>query len=601
MMFSVLLAVTARVTAQEAAGGPDPEQIAHQVAAWIVSGGVAEADWSDAGISAARVEIRFERTLVGEGQAVQSKMVGDDGCVLVAARAAMDGLRAHARGMVEGLGPSLAVSVELGGPWVPMTAAELEAPDLMLSRGLDSLGVRGLGDERAVFASHFHARSVVVHPMGQSLSTLAAGVLEDPEAAAMSPVDLAARRGVRFYRFEAQHWAQLGPGREMLRLHRGGRVIPERRAWDPAFSAGLADELTNHLWARAEHGGGGQWGPISILDGQSEVNEDVTARARRESDLVRALVLVALHRASECESLSDATRTRARDSAKLVWADSDSWVGVSADEVMSPQVAGLLWMADSQHHGSEELRAAVEASLDSLMEQLEMVPWRGTQQEAIALWALAQRAAENAEDRERVRTALGKMLSVRGLEGMVSVLPWSAWTDAVLHDDGSMQSRSALREVRTVMWDHQFESRDVSRGSEEFVGGLVFGTGGTGGVGGGGLPSSSTIRPMTFAAWALGQEALTSQTEVLGDMDRRGELLRVTSGMRFVGQLMVSDHEAYGAVLPGRVVGGVRRSLWDSEVHAEDSAAALLACVEMLDSLRAISSRGPAEVVHEGE
>jgi len=176
-------------------------------------------------------------------------------------------------------------------------------------------------------------------------------------------------------------------------------------------------------------------------------------------------------------------------------------------------------------------------------------------------------------------------------------LPWSAWAGAALNDDGSMQSRSALREVRTLMWEHQFESRDVSRGSEEFVGGLVFGTGGGGG-GGGGLPSSSTIRPMTFAAWALGQETLTSQAEVLGDADRRGELLRVTSSMRFVGQLMVDDHEAYGAVLPGRVVGGVRRTIWDSEVHAADSAAALLACLEMLESLRAISLREPDEAGH---
>jgi len=59
-------------------------------------------------------------------------------------------------------------------------------------------------------------------------------------------------------------------------------------------------------------------------------------------------------------------------------------------------------------------------------------------------------------------------------------------------------------------------------------------------------------------------------------------------GIRFTGQLMVSPAEAYASALPERVIGGVRRTLWDDAVRLEDTAMALLVALELMESLAAL-------------
>ncbi len=563
-VFSVLIAPQALGQAEQTGNASD-HAIAMAVSRWFASGGGDQPNWTDQSITAARVEVRFLRDLVGEDQAV------GEGCVDSAAELAMDGLRAHARGQVEGLGPSLAVSIELAGDWIPLTAAELESPDLMLRRGIDSVAVRAGEQTRVTFASAFHGVSPLRRPFRQELSNLAASALGDTFAAAMIPSDLAEQRGVRFYRFEAEHWAQTMPGGMLVRLQRGAHPVTQHGVMRPELLAELAQQLAAHLVQRSSYvEAPDRWRAIDLHGCQPEGDE--------ASPLARATVLLALERAAMAGVMPD----DAIAAADVLWGE------FASDEArLMPQVAGMLAMADVRQQMPVNLRARVDASLSSVMDQLETIPWSGTPSEAIGLWALAAEHAESPEACARIGRALGEVVAAKGMEGMVSLVPWSAWADAALHEGEAMQSQAALRELRRVMWTNQFQTADAVRGSEDFVGGLVFSTGG--------MPSSASIRPMVFAAWAMGDPRLTNRKEALGSADQRGELLRVLSGVGFIRALTVDEASAYKSVLPTRVVGGVRRTLWDSEVHAEDTALALLACLETRESLGDIPADEPPE------
>ncbi len=553
-VFSVLLAPLALGQAEQATAA-SKHAIAVGVSRWFATGGGDQPNWADQSITAARVEVRFERDLVGEGQAC------GEGCVGNAAAQAIDGLRAHARGLVSGLGPSLAVSVELAGDWIPLTAAELASPDLMLRRGIDSVAVLAGEQTRVTFASAFHGVSPITKSFRQELSNLAASGLGDTFAAAVGPAELAEQRGVRFYRFEAEHWAQLEPGGMLVRLQRGAHIATPHRVMRPEMLAGLAEQLTVHLVQRSSHeDASNRCRAIDLLTCEPDGDD--------ASPLARATVLMALERAAMAGVMPD----------EALAAADVRWMEFAADEArLMPQVAGMLAMADVREQMPRALRARVDASLHSVMDQLETIPWSGTPSEAIGLWALAAEHADSSEARARIGRALGEVISAKGMEGMVSLLPWSAWADSALHEGEAMQSQAALRELRRVMWTNQFQASDAVRGSEDFVGGLVFATGG--------MPSSASIRPMVFAAWALGDSRLTNRQEAMGSADQRGELLRVLSGLGFIRALTVDEASAYRSTLPASVVGGVRRTLWDSQVHAEDTALALLACLETLESL----------------
>lgn len=598
---SVQAADTAALEMQR--GGDQPEPV----------GGTRLGAGLGAGLTAARVEIRFERELVGVGEAVidQTVVTPDQlGVARKATQQAIESWKLASRGMTEGLDAagleklagSLAVSVELAGAWVPLTEAELHAVDIHMHRGIEGVAARALGRVAVSFPSRLHGHEPAQRSYTQELSNLAAKVLEDPEASVESATLLAQRRGVLFYRFTSAHQAQVSPGGPLRSMHRGGRLVYEDEV-RPEWLQGLAAATVGHLSERVgvSVGPGGEFGdqafeistgPIEILSGAS------TPSSGRAWEV--ELSLLALQRAQQSAVLPTTLRETASQAHQALWDHAASkWNG----RRILPQNAALLWLGRPMGEDHAEFRAAIEDSLNSLLEQLATVPWEGTPQEAVALWALAEQHA-GSEHAQAVSSALGAMLAVRGPGGAVGLLPWAAFADAALHpaegvhmqvlpgaDNNDqlavetthagqmLQAGPMFRQVRAAMWHNQFTSQDAEAPTRDMIGGVIFTSGGSV------LPTSTTLRPLAYAAWGIADRRLTTQQELL-----EGELVKVLRGMRFAGQLMVTEAELYASSQHERVVGGVRRTLWDDCVRMEDTAMALLCSIELLESLAKLSA-----------
>ncbi len=542
--------------------------VARAVHAWILTDGQGEPSWDASGVEACRIEVRFEGMLEGEGQAV------GEGCVVRAAREAIEAVRAATLQEPSALGRSLAVSIELAGSWVPMSEEEIASPDLLLHRGLNGVGARWGEQRAAVFASAFHGVSPVARPFRQTLSTLAAGVLDEPLVAAEQPVVLATQRGVEFFRFEIEHWAQAAPGGPLLPMYRGGALAPMEDVLRPEGLRAHIAEMVDFLSVQA----GSQ--AVEIL------TADAPAGATLRS---RATVLLALERAAGSTLLSDALRDRARAAADEGWG---ALAAVEPDAEASGELAvdaaGLLLLADRRGVLDDAWARESQRVLTGFTGSMGERVWQGQSDEAIALLAISAMSREADEgdgSREAVDAAIGAVLAARGVEGAVALLPWIAWADA--SDGQELQAAAVYRQAREAMWANQFGQADMTWASQDFRGGLVFA--------GGGLPGATSIRPVLFAAWALGEPALTTSEELFGSVDRRGELIHVAEGLRFLAQLKVDEAAAYRSVVPSRVAGGVRRTLWDSQVYPEDTALALMAFTEALETFGRPSPGGEIE------
>lgn len=574
-----LMLLTAQPTQAQGIAASQAWAMAQEVAQWVREGGEGPLNLEPTGATGVRVEIRFQGDLVGWGEQDLESVSGNPSeMVSLAAGRAHQAMRASMRGHADGLdgeqqralGQTLAISIELAERWIPLTQTQLAAPDLHLHRGIEGIAAR-VGSKVAVaYPSRFHGQSPVQRSYATELSTLAASVLEDPSAGIDEPAELARSRGVTFYRFSTAHLSEITPASPMRFLHRGGRLVTEIEALDPSWVGSLAQSMIGFIETQvAQSGRESNPGVVDLRSGQRAT---VTGRGLGDE-----LALLALHRASQSPVLDESLRSRAKRSHLAGWramAERDH----DPETLLPAHRAALLWCAKLDDDQFAKLNASIDASLDGVLEQLDEIEWTGSPNEVIALWALALRHADDEATRERISKALGEVVSLRGVEGAVGLLPWAAYADAALHKDEPLQAGPVYRQVREAMWRNQFTQRDAEAPTLDMVGGLVFA-----GPGGAGLPTSATLRPLTFAAWALRDPRLTTREEVLG-----GDLLPVMRGIRFTGQLMVSPAEAYASALPERVIGGIRRTLWDDAVRLEDTAMALLVALELMESLAAL-------------
>lgn len=562
------------------------------VRAWRVPGGVEDELGGEPdvpGLSAVAVTLRYEGQVVGRGVDVS----GGLGSLVLAAGQAMSAANTrlpierdalfeqHVRAAAE----RMTVSLELAGPWVPIAPAQWADAAAELAPGLDGTAAR-LGERAgAVFPSVMLASNM---DPGRGLASAVSRATDDATLILKPPEELAKELGATFYRFRATHVAQPAPGEPPLFLHRGGRTV-EPRELDEAelrrWADGLAENLRKRRWPGVEkYGLQGTYDPVS---GKYE------AAWAPPGD--QALVALSLVQYFETPGVDSAGSRRARAEAAAILAD----LGVAEEGETQlntePAAEALAWVAlralgaDGSNAGldaisarADELRPMFARLDDGLRQALDNRPHRA----AVSVWALARRCVVLSEAEPVVEARLRAMYREVEPGQLVSLMPWLGWAElawARFEKEPGVASpiaaAVALREMRSLMWEHQLRADDYPFDQRDLAGGIVFTSARNP------LPSWQSARPLAFVGTMLGDPRLTDEKETTR------EIVKLLAALRFLRQLSAGQAEGCLYADPARAMWGVRVSLWDQRMPVDATAMTLMAVCETLRSLEAIRQR----------
>ena len=471
----------------------------------------------------------------------------------------------------------LTLSVELAGPFTPLSRTELLNPDTAVRPGLTGVAVRA-GELWAVeFPSQLMASGTAP---AVRLAAMAAMLLEDPAIGVELLVDLQSERGVAFYRFDVVHVASVGPDGAPVFLTRGNQIV-ERSAVTTASLVRFAEGLIDHAGAiRIESDA--RLGLMGTIHATRGVADPAVALPTQQS-----LVALGLARLAEAPQLPEPTRERARTFARQILGDLahvDPGEIAPADDGVA---CAVLWvvLAGMDLADAPDLRA-LQRTCESMLAAHTAAPLatpRGTVAEAVLAWAVAERAARTGQDRAFAESQLRALVRETPKGGMVGLMPWVGWAELALAGEGPVASAVYLREVRDAVWTYQLTLRDTGIEERDLQGGIVFTSGGLS------LPTWNSARPIAFAATMLRDPRLTTPEEM------PGEVVRLIDAMRFLQQLAAGPAVAAFSGRPELVRGGVRAAVWDPHQPPEATALAMLATAELLCSLDTVerASRSP--------
>ncbi len=549
--------------------------------------------------AAVRVSIYERGRLVGESSAL-AEHAGPDGPLAVATAGAMARARrvvlprggAIGDELMAELAADLTLSVELAGPFTPLSVVELLNPAAEIQPGLTGIAARTQAEWAFVFPSELAASGTAP---GVKLAAMAASLLGEPTLGVELLTDLAQHRGVSFYRFEVVHVAGVGGGVGMgaegspVFLTRGNRIV-EQNEVTTASLIRFAEGMVGHI-AATRIGGDAGLGLMGTING-ARGNADPAVAAPMQ----QALVALALVRLAQTQKMPAATRDRARSLALAIVKD---LARVEPGEFAPAEdgvAAAVLWVVLTELGTTDapELRALLETCESMLAAHAAAVPVerQGTVSDAVLVWALAERAARTGRDREFAERELRSLVRQTPRGGMVGLMPWIGWAELTLAgDEGPIPSAVVLREARDVVWTHQLTLRDTGAAERDLRGGIVFTAGGLS------LPTWNTARPVAFLATMLGDPRLTTAQEM------PGEVGRLIDAMRFLQQLSAGEAVCAFSPRPELVRGGIRAAVWDPRQPPEATALTLLAVVELLDSLDTLeeAARARADGAREGD
>jgi hypothetical protein len=563
------------------------------VEGWVRSGDVPDVapEGVALGSSGASVTLRLGGRVVGWGVSTEP---GVGGLRLASSRAwraasgtlggggagsGDDGLRSRA------LSARTLIELELAGERTPLVGETFEAAGARVSPGVEGVGMRVGEREEVVFAG---AQIRLGFDPSRALRACAG-------ALGLRPVELGElgrAAGASAFRFQTTHLAQPGAGAGPVFLHRGGVVVglgevtsATLRGW----ANGMAAHLASHR-PSAEDGGAagavGMRGDYLCAQGRYE---PMVAGPRAQAVAAWALLRyagrgwVAPERAAEARR---AARRTLEDLTRVEPGEADPLASV---------VSAAAWLLGASEHWLLGLGLVDEAYWDEAVGAVRRTiegdaAWARVPgaERALVAYALA-RASEVQRERgeeesaawmrgvagEAVRAAL----SSDRVEGIVGLAPWIGWASMELSGRGPIGPALALRQMRSLCWEHQ--ARAGARGVDErdMEGGIVF-------TRGGGLrPTWQTLRPLALIAGMLGDRRLT------GEAEATDELASLRRGLRFLGQLLVRERELGLVVDRRRSLLGVRRAGWDWSLSLDATSLGLLAVIETLDSLASIAGR----------
>ena len=477
--------------------------------------------------------------------------------------------------MMPELTADLTLSVELAGPFTPLSRNELLDPDIAVRPGLTGLAVR-VGEFWAVeFPSQLMASGTAP---AVRLAAMAAALLEDPALGVELLVDLQSERGVSFYRFDVVHVASVGPDGAPVFLTRGNRIV-ERSAVTTASLVRFAEGLIDHAEA-IRIDGESRFGLMGTIHAARGIADPAVALPTQQS-----LVAYGLVRLAGAPQLPQQTRERARTLARGILSDLahvDPGEIAPADDGVA---CAILWvaLAGLDLADAPDLRA-LQRTCESMLAAHTAAPAskpRGTVAEAVLAWAVAERAARTGLDRAFAESQLRALVRETPKGGLVGLMPWVGWAELALAGDGPVASAVYLREVRDAVWTYQLTLRDTGVEERDLQGGIVFTSGGLS------LPTWNSARPIAFAATMLGDPRLTTREEM------PGEVVRLIDAMRFLQQLAAGPAVAAFSRRPELVRGGIRAAVWDPHQPPEATALAMLAVAELLGSLETLEQAAP--------
>ncbi|MEM9883008.1 MAG: hypothetical protein AAF800_08840 [Planctomycetota bacterium] len=522
----------------------------------------------------------------------EARRRGLDEVILAEAAEGSPGERRARELRASDLGPSLDVDLQIAHDPARIVLGDPDADDLFYARfapGHHGLMTRPTGVEPGAtmvwpgtaVAGNLSPRRQVVRLLNRS------------ELPIDGLAQLGRANGVPAYRFEAMHLVRPRPELPVMRLVRGGELLPGRFV-DRQTLSGMADRLALHLFGRYAGDGRlrGSYRPARA-EYQPEWADE------RETMLVcYVLMRYAAAKAGRInperffEAMADAAargvearrrrRASSPDTAADPVADAFALLGVleappgAFDDAARDAMAAALRSAVDNEGRLAEIGGNVATRA------------AGTAAVLAALARHAERTRDPASEGV-VATMLTTFWTVDGGRLHVNSLPWVALAHeaaaARLAADGMVEpavlatARTKLRQSLELIARRQVVERP-RLGPADVLGGVDLAAVPEGGPP---APNWQTAALLSFLATAARQEALVPPDE------RHGVMLTASGAGRFVAQLMIDQPNCFAIRSPDEAIGGVKVSPWDSRLDVMPSAVALLAMIEMEATQRALS------------
>lgn len=568
-------------------------------------------------LPAAAVTLRLDGEVVGRGSAVAPDLSGGSGILQFAAKKAMDEASVRVpiprdalfEDTLRGVAAGMTLSVELAGRPVPITPNEYADAVNLVAQGLEGVAVR-IGDRvDAFFPSMMTALGL---DAGRAIGVLVARISSDPTLGLERPADLREKHGVGFYRFAVTHLAQTTAHGQPAFLHRGGRLVALRDMDVPGLHA-WAQDMVRHLAVPvpADHFGGPLPGALNPMTAE---RDPLNVNLRADDLRITALTAAALLTYCKTPGVSPAMRQRAFAAAEYYLTGLTDAYDVGAASLEPVGAALTQWamylytdnphldalptsnlqhVTEISHHVLWGSPTIVKPATEDAPAEYDYTParvpegaWKGPGAGEVAAGMVRSSGALHpsmvARGGELARAAVRKSFLGSPNPQLVTQMPWLGWAELVLCGNGEIPSAAALREMRSLVWQHQLKAEDLPPQAADLAGGIMFTSSRQP------LPTAQSARPLAFIATMLGDPRLTEPGEI------PAEIVRLMASLRFLRQLTASEAEAHMYRDPSRAIGGVRLSLFDQRMPPEATAMTLLTVCETLRSLEAIRQRQAA-------
>lgn len=470
------------------------------------------------------------------------------------------------------LAPEVTISVELAGPLTILEAptyaqVEAEAPWMLSGLAAQLSGqAGGPGGEQpvaGVFPSFMQMANLgPAEGLGQAVSR-ATG---QATLALLEPVELRSKHQVRLYRFAVVHAVEPSPDAPAEVLFRGQRLIDQTQIDDVpalrAFADTLADQLSRNTAPGTPPVGMQPIGPSAQIE---------PATPRQAAAIALALSSYVAVRGGNRQAPPPAeVLARAERAASII----AGWAAASPEIKADPAACAMLALALGAD-APEEIKLVVAGAFIQATEAMPAGFAESVPVNARGLLALAQPTPQLRADATRAAFAGQTPATV------IAMMPWLAWAELGTPGTiaGTVPAASALRQMRTQVWQNQLAAVDAREDRRDLVGGIL-------------IPGSRHPLPSWQSARAVAALATMMADDRLTGKDERGaEIVRLLASARFLRQLQVDRTLAWLAEDPQATLGGIRPSVFDQRVSAEATSMTLLAVVELLKAIDALSNK----------
>lgn len=474
------------------------------------------------------------------------------------------------------LAPEVTISVELAGPLTMLEAptyAQVEAEAPWMLSGLaaqiggqvggQAVGPGGEQPVAGVFPSFMQMANLgPAEGLGQAVSR-ATG---QATLALLEPGELRSKHQVRLYRFAVVHAVEPSPDAPAEVLFRGQRLIDQTQIDDVpalrAFADTLADQLSRNTAPGTPPVGMQPIGPSAQIE---------PATPRQAAAIALALSSYVAVRGGNRQAPPPAeVLARAERAASII----AGWAGASPEIKADPATCAMLALALGTD-APQEINLVVAGAFIQATEAMPAGFAESVPVNARGLLALAQPTPQLRADATRAAFAGQTPATV------IAMMPWLAWAELGTPGTvaGTVPAASALRQMRTQVWQNQLAAVDAREDRRDLVGGIL-------------IPGSRHPLPSWQSARAVAALATMMADDRLTGKDERGaEIVRLLASARFLRQLQVDRTLAWLAEDPQATLGGVRPSVFDQRVSAEATSMTLLAVVELLKAIDALSNK----------